>query len=144
MGKKSLIKSTSKKKRAAKKSGFNGPTEEKNDDLRKPRQPNRNRQPSQNRPPKPAKKAAPKKTAPRTKPVSVKDLLKKKFDIVTPTVLYTVPAKRVTKSTFTAPERLAGFNAEDTRRIKGLLANVYSEMDLKAAAEKAAAEKGCC
>ncbi|WP_197904704.1 histone H1-like repetitive region-containing protein [Desulfosarcina alkanivorans] len=67
--------------------------------------------------------------------------MKKKFDIVTPTVLYTVPAKMVAKSTFTAPERLAGFNADDTQRIKGLLANVYSEKDLKAAAEKAAAEK---
>ena len=89
----------------------------------------------------PAAKAVPKKTAPKAKPVSVKDLLKKQFDIVTPKVLYTVPSDKVGKSTFTAPELLAGFNTDDTKRIKGILANTYSEKDLKAAAEKAAAEK---
>jgi hypothetical protein len=47
----------------------------------------------------------------------------------------------IAKPSFAAPERLAGLKAEDAKRVKGLLANVYSEKDLKAAAEKAAAEK---
>ena len=89
----------------------------------------------------PAKKAAPKKAAPKPKPVSVKELIKKQFDVAVPKTLYTVPADKVVKSVFSAPELLAGYSADDTKRIKGLLANTYSEKDLKAAAEKAAAEK---
>ncbi|WP_319409304.1 histone H1-like repetitive region-containing protein [uncultured Desulfosarcina sp.] len=57
-----------------------------------------------------------------------------------------MPKKMVPTPTFTAPEFLSGFEAKDAKRIKGLLANTYSEKDLidatqKAAAEKAAAEK---
>ena len=145
MGKKSLIKSTSKKKRAPKKAASEAnPTK---------KTPAKKAAPAK---PKPAAKSKPapkpaKKTAPKTKPVSVKDLLKKKFDIVTPKVLYTVPKKMIGTSTFTAPEFLSGFEAKDAKRIKGLLANTYREKDLenatqkaataKAAAEKAAAEK---
>jgi hypothetical protein len=140
MGKKSLIKSTSKKKRAPKKAAPKA--KPKKNAPAKKAAPAKPKPAAKSKPaPKPVKKAAPKKAAPKTKPVSVKALLKKKFDIVTPTVLYTVPAKMVAKSTFTAPERLAGFKAEDAKRIKRLLANTYSEKDLKAAAEKAAAEK---
>jgi hypothetical protein len=140
MGKKSLIKSTSKKKRAPKKAA--PAAKPKKNAPAKKAAPAKPKPAAKSKPaPKPVKKAAPKKAAPKTKPVSVKALLKKKFDIVTPTVLYTVPAKMVAKSTFTAPERLAGFKAEDAKRIKRLLANTYSEKDLKAAAEKAAAEK---
>jgi colicin import membrane protein len=140
MGKKSLIKSTSKKKRAPKKAA--SPANPKKKAPTKKAAPAKPKPAAKSKPaPKPVKKAAPKKAAPKTKPVSVKALLKKKFDIVTPAVLYTVPAKMVAKSTFTAPDRLAGFKAEDAKRIRGLLANTYSEKDLKAAAEKAAAEK---
>jgi hypothetical protein len=71
----------------------------------------------------------------------VKDLLKKKFDSVTPKVLYTVPKKMTPSPTFTAPEFLSGFEAKDAKRIKGLLANTYSEKDLRDASKKAAAEK---
>ncbi|WP_419664028.1 hypothetical protein Dvar_42710 [Desulfosarcina variabilis str. Montpellier] len=88
-----------------------------------------------------AKNAPAKKAAPKPKPVSVKELINKQFDIVVPKTLYTVPADKVEKSVFSAPELLAGYSADDTKRIKGLLANTYSEKDLKAAAEKAAAEK---
>ena len=135
MGKKSLIKSTSKKKRAPKKAASAANS--------KKNQPAKKAAPAA---PKPAAKSKPapqtaKKAAPETKPVSVKDLLKKKFDIVTPKVLYTVPKNMIVKSTFTAPELLSGFEAKDAKRIKGILANTYSEKDLKAAAEKAAAEK---
>ncbi len=145
MGKKSLIKSTSKKKRAPKKAASAA-------NLKK-KAPAKKTAPAK---PKPAAKAKPapkpaKEAAPKTKPVSVKDLLRKKFDIVTPKVLYRVPTKMAAKPTFTAPEFLSGFEAEDAKRVKGLLANSYSENDLiaatkkatteKAAAEKAAAEK---
>jgi hypothetical protein len=145
MGKKSLIKSTSKKKRAPKKAAPAA-------NLKK-KAPAKKAAPAK---PKPAAKAKPvpkpaKKAAPKTKPVSVKDLLRKKFDIVTPKVLYTVPKKKVAEPTFTAPAFLTGFKAEDAKRVKGLLANSYTEKDLieatkkatteKAAAEKAAAEK---
>ena len=135
MGKKSLIKSTSKKKRAPKKAAAAAnPTKKTQAKKAAPAKP---KPAAKSKPaPKPAKKAAPK-----TKPVSVKDLLKKKFDIVTPKVLYTLPKKKVAKSTFTAPEFLSGFEAKDAKRIKGLLANTYSEKDLKDAAQKAAAEK---
>ena len=87
------------------------------------------------------KKTAPTKAPPKAKPVPVKTLLKKKFDAATPKVLYSVPKELVEKSTFTAPDFLAGFEAKDAKRIKGLLANTYNAADLKAAAEKAAAEK---
>ena len=140
MGKKSLIKSTSKKKRAPKKAASAANSKKKG--------PAKKTTPAK---PKPAAKTKPapkpvKKAAPQTKPVSVKALLKKKFDIVPPKVLYTVPKKMVAKSAFTAPEFLSGFEAKDAKRVSGLLANTYSEKDLidatkKAAAEKASAEK---
>ena len=130
MGKKSLIKSTSKKKRAPKKTASKAKPKKK--------APAKKAAPAKPKPAaksKPAPKAKPapkpaKKAAPKTKPVSVKDLLKKKFDIVTPKVLYTVPKKMVAKSAFTAPEFLSGFEAKDAKRVSGLLANTYSEKDL--------------
>ena len=131
MGKKSLIKSTSKKS-TPKKAASAAKTKKKAVE--------KNAAPAK----KPAAKSTPAKNAkatPKAKPVSVKDLLKKKFDIVTPKVLYTVPKEMVEKSTFTAPELLAGFEAKDAKRIKAVLSNTYSESDLRAATEKAAAEK---
>ena len=140
MGKKSLIKSTSKKKRAPKKAAAS-----KNP---KKKAPAKKAAPKGAKPaakakaaPVTAKKAAAKKPAPKAKPVSVKDLLKKQFDSPAPKKLYTVPAGQVEKSVFSAPELLAGYGASEAKRVKGLLANTYSEKDLKAAAEKAAAEK---
>ncbi|MBR9987444.1 MAG: hypothetical protein KFF68_16195, partial [Desulfosarcina sp.] len=136
MGKKSLIKSTSKKKRAPKKtSPAANPKKKPPKKKAAPAKPN---PAGQAKPaPQPAKKAAPK-----TKPVSVKELLRKKFDIVTPKVLYTVPKKMAAKSTFTAPEFLSGFKAEDAKRVRRLLSNTYSEKDLKEAMKKAATEEG--
>ena len=122
MGKKSLIKSTSKKKPAPKKAASS-------------------RNPKKKAP---AKKAAPnakpaaqtvKKAAPKAKPVSVKDLLKKKFDVVAPKQLYTVPKDKAETPAFSATELLAGYGATDSKRIKGLLKNAYSEKELKAAAK---------
>ena len=129
MGKKSLIKSTSKKS-TPKKAASAAKTKKKAVE--------KNAAPAK----KPAAKSTPAKNSkatPKAKPVSVKDLLKKKFDIVTPKVLYTVPKEMVEKSTFTAPELLAGFEAKDAKRIKAVLSNTYSESDLRAATEKAAA-----
>ncbi len=125
MGKKSLIKSTSKKKRAPKKAAAS-------------------KNPKKKPAAKTAAKAKPaakttKKAAPKGKPVSVKDLLKKKFDVAVPKQLYTVPPDKAEKSTFAAADLLSGYNAADTKRIKGLLANTYSEKDLKDAAAKAPA-----
>ena len=133
MGKKSLIKSTSKKKRAPKKSAASKKSKKK--------APAKTAKPKAKPAANVAKKASPKKSAPKAKPTSVKDLLKKQFDIVVPKTLYTVPADKAEKSNFTAPERLAGYDESDAKRIKGLLANTYSEKDLKDAAKKAPAPK---
>ncbi len=136
MGKKSLIKSTS-KKRAPQKAASAAKTKKKA--AAKKAAPAK----------KPAAKSSPAKKAPpapKAQPVSIPALLKKQFAVVTPKTLYTVPKKMVAASTFTAPELLAGYEAKDAQRIKGILTNKYSESDLidaakKAAAEKAAAEK---
>ncbi|BBO81478.1 hypothetical protein DSCO28_20440 [Desulfosarcina ovata subsp. sediminis] len=136
MGKKSLIKSTSKKKRAPKKAAASANAKKK--------APAKKAAPAKPKPAAaaktaaPAKKAAAKKAAPKAKPMSVPELLKKQFDRETPEVLYRVPETMVEPSVFAAPELLAGMNAEDAKRVKGLLANTYSEKDLKEAAEKAA------
>ena len=103
MGKKSLIKSTSKKKRAPKEAAASTKPKKK---------PPAKKAAAKAKPAPPsAKKAAPKKAKPKAKakPVSVKDLLKKQFGIVTPKVLYSVPKDKREKSTFNAPDRLAGF-----------------------------------
>ncbi|WP_459903723.1 histone H1-like repetitive region-containing protein [Desulfosarcina cetonica] len=81
------------------------------------------------------------KAAAKVPPPSRAELIQKKFDVVVPETLYTVPQAMVEASAFTAPDRLAGLNADEAKRVKALLANTYSEADLKAAAEKAAAEK---
>ncbi len=141
MGKKTLTKSTSKKKKkaAAKKKMAAKSTPKKKAPAKKAAE--AKSKPTAKAAPKTPKKTAPKKTAPKAKPVSVKDLLKKKFDIVIPDDLYTVPKDKVTPSVFSAPEFFEGFAEANVKRIKGLLANTYSEKDLQAAAEKAAAEK---
>jgi len=90
---------------------------------------------------KPVKKAAPKKATPKAKPVSVKDLLKKKFDVDAPKTPYSVPKDKIETSKLTAPDLLSAFADKDAKRIRELLANTYTASDLKAAAEKAAAEK---
>ena len=167
MGKKSLIKSTSKKKKkaAAKKTAAKAKPMKKAPAKKAPAKkaaakskpaakvkpaakPVKKTAPKKSAPKKTApKKAAPKKTVPKkkaalkAKPVSVKDLLKKQFATEAPKTLYSVPAKMVEKSTFTAPELVSGFSAGDAKRIQGLLANTYSAADLKAATEKAATEK---
>ena len=133
MGKKSLIKSTSKKKRAPKKAATSKNPKKK---------PPAKKTAAKAKPAaKTTKKTMPKKAAAKAKPSSVKNLLKKQFDVFVPKPLYTVPADKVEKSTFSAPGLLDGFDAADTERIKGLLANTYSEKDLKAAAGKAPAAK---
>ena len=133
MGKKSLIKSTSKKKRAPKKAAAS----------KKPKKKPVAKTAAAKA--KPAaqtqKKAVPKKNADVSKPTSVKDLLKKQFDVAAPKTLYTVPADKAEKSVFSAPELLAGYSADDTKRIKGILANTYSDKDLKAAAAKSTGQK---
>ena len=87
--------------------------------------------------PKAAVKAAP---APEKKPVSVKDLLKKKFPVWKPEKLYTVvPEKAVLKDVAAPP--FVSSPEEEQKRIKELLLKKYDLAEIKAAGEKAAAEK---
>jgi hypothetical protein len=82
-------------------------------------------------------KAAP---APKKKPVSVKDLLKKKFPVWKPEKFYAVAPDKGDAKDFTAPPFVSG-PEEEQKRIKELLLKKYDLAEIKAAGEKAAAEK---
>ena len=87
--------------------------------------------------PKPIAKAAP---APEKKPVSVKDLLKKKFPVWKPEKLYTVGPDQADLKDVAASPFVSG-PEEEQKRIKELLLKKYDLAEIKAAGEKAAAEK---
>jgi hypothetical protein len=82
-------------------------------------------------------KAAPK---PKKKPVSVKELLLKKFDVWKPEKIYTVSVDKADLKDVAAPPFVSGPEAEQ-KRIKELLLKKYDLAEIKAAGEKAAAEK---
>jgi colicin import membrane protein len=84
-----------------------------------------------------AAKAAP---APEKKPVSVKDLLQKKFPVWKPEKLYTTGPDKADLKDVAAPPFVSG-SEEEQKRIKGLLLKKYDLAEIKAAGEKAAAEK---
>jgi len=87
--------------------------------------------------PKVAAKAAP---APEKKPVSVKDLLQKKFPVWKPEKLYTVGPDKADLKDVTAPPFVSG-TEEEQKRIKKLLLKKFDLAEIKAADKKAAAEK---
>ena len=134
MGKKSLIKSTSKKRAPKKASASRKP--KKKAPAKKAAAKGVKPAAKAKAAPVTAKKAIAKKQAAKAKPVAVKDLLKKQFDSPAPENVYRVPADMIEKSTFTAPERLAGYSDADAKRIRGLLANTYSAEELKAVAKE--------
>ncbi len=138
MGKDSLLKSTSnetakkaKKKTAAKKSAAKKKTAAK-------------------------KSAAKKKTATKKsvkaksnvntthkpkKKFSVKELVMKKFDCYKPEKLFTVSEDEKTKENFSAPPFVPDSDQEKAKLIKDLLLRKYDIKEIRAAGEKAAAEK---
>ena len=86
--------------------------------------------------------AKPKKTAKTkaTKKVTVKDLIFKKFEpLAEEKKLYVAPVDNT--KTYSAPPFITSDDQNEIDRIKNLLKNKYSMADIKAAAEKAAAEK---
>jgi hypothetical protein len=131
MGKKSLIKSTA-KKRPPKKTA---PAEQ--TDTTPPVKKNAPvEQPSTQS--KPARKPA---AAPIPTVVSMRDILKRQYTAEIPKTRYTSPAGVIEKPALASSDPYAGMDATAVDRIKQLLSNTYSEAELKAAAEKAAAEK---
>ena len=84
-----------------------------------------------------AVKAAP---APEKKPVSVKDLLQKKFPVWKPEKLYSAGPDKADLKDVAAPPFVSG-PEEEQKRIKELLLKKYDLAEIKAAGEKAATEK---
>jgi len=84
-----------------------------------------------------AVKAAP---APEKKPVSVKDLLQKKFPVWKPEKLYSAGPDKADLKDVAAPPSVSG-SEEEQKRIKELLLKKYDLAEIKAAGEKAATEK---
>ncbi len=84
-----------------------------------------------------AVKAAP---APEKKPVSVKDLLQKKFPVWKPEKLYSVGPDTADLKDVASPPFVSG-SEEEQKRIKELLLKKYDLAEIKAAGEKAATEK---
>jgi colicin import membrane protein len=78
--------------------------------------------------------------APEKKPVSVKDLLKKKFPAWKPEKLYTAAADKASLKDVAAPPFFSGPETEQ-KRIKELLMKKYDIAEIKAAGEKGAADK---
>jgi len=128
MGKNSLVKSTTKGKKSAakKKTAKKAAAKAKAAPKAKPAEKA-----------KAAAKAAP---APEKKPVSVKDLLKKKFPVWKPKKLYAAGPDKTDLKDVAAPPFFSG-SKEEQKRIKELLLKKYNLAEIKAAGEKAAAEK---
>jgi len=97
--------------------------------------------------PKAAAKAAPKPKAavkappaPEKKPVTVKELLQKKFPVWKPEKLYSAGPDKADLKDVAAPPFVSG-SEEEQKRIKELLLKKYDLAEIKAAGEKAATEK---
>ncbi len=144
MGKESLLKSTSKKtKSASTKKGEEIKVEKKTATAKKAtakakaapkaKAPTKVKKTTAVR----AKKAAPR---PKKKKVSAKDLIHKKFDIWKPKKIFTVSPDEKYLKDFVAPPFVSG-SEEETRRIKEILFKKFDPAEIKAAAEKTAAEK---
>ena len=123
MGKSSLIKSTSKKKKTKKEAGE---TTDKKKTVKA----------------KTTSKAKAANTTKKTpaKKITIKELIFKKFETYQPKELYIPPTDPERNGRYTAPPSVTGGDA-DVQRIKKLLFSKYDWESVKAAAEKAAAEK---
>jgi len=140
MGKNSLVKSTTKgKKSAAKKKTAKKVAAKAKAAPRAKASAKAKATPKAKAAPKPkaAAKAAP---APEKKPVSVKDLLQKKFPVWKPDKLYTAGPDKADLKEVGAPSFVSG-SEEEQKRIQELLLKKYDLAEIKAAGEKAAAEK---
>ena len=148
MGKNSLIKSTTKGKKSAAKKKAAKKTAAKAKAVAKTKAaPKKKAAAKAKAAPKPkaAVKAAPKakvaaKAAPAKKPVSVKDLLQKKFPVWKPEKLYSVAPDKGDAKDFIAPPFVSG-SEEEQKRVKELLLKTFDMAEIKSAGEKAAAEK---
>ncbi len=84
---------------------------------------------------KPAAKAKAKKTAvSRKKPVSIRDLLAKKFDMPAPAKKYTPPSAGKGRATVSSPPFFTGETPEETKRVRRLL---FKRFDVTPPEEKA-------
>jgi len=150
MGKNSLIKSTTKGKKSAAKKKAAKKTAAKAKAVAKAKAaPKKKAAVKAKAAPKPkaAVKAAPKATvaakaapAPAKKPVSVKDLLQKKFPVWKPEKLYSVVPDKGDVKDFSAPPFVSG-SEEEQKRVKELLMKTFDMAEIKAVGEKAATEK---
>jgi colicin import membrane protein len=151
MGKNSLIKSTTKGKKSAAKKKAAKKTAAKAKAVAKTKVAAKKKAAAKTKAaPKPkaaVKKAAPKAKvaakaapAPAKKPVSVKDLLQKKFPVWKPEKLYSVAPDKGDVKDFSAPPIVSG-SEEEQKRVKELLMKKFDMAEIRAAGEKAAAEK---
>jgi hypothetical protein len=151
MGKNSLIKSTTKGKKSAAKKKAAKKTSAKAKAVAKTKVAAKKKAAAKTKAaPKPkaaVKKAAPKAKvaakaapAPAKKPVSVKDLLQKKFPVWKPEKLYSVAPDKGDVKDFSAPPFVSG-PEEEQKRVKELLMKTFDMAEIRAAGEKAAAEK---
>lgn len=90
---------------------------------------------------KPTDVRAQKAAAPKLKKVSVKELLQKRFDLWKPDKLFTVEPDKEYLKTFVAPPFFKDMAEEKARRIKELLFKKFDMAAIRAAAQKAAAQK---
>ncbi len=130
MGKKSLLKSTAKKKKSGKKSGIEKTTGAVETAPRKK---------SAKKKAVARKKTAAKKAVPRK--LTVKELVFEKFDTWKPEKPFTVTPDENYLKNFSAPPFVSESNKEDEERIKKLLSLGFDMKAINAAGEKAAAEK---
>ena len=150
MGKNSLIKSTTKGKKSAAKKKAAKKTAAKAKAVAKAKAaPKKKAEAKAKAAPKPkaAVKAAPKakvaaKAAPEPakKPVTIKDLLQKKFPVWKPEKLYSVAPDKGDVKDISAPPFVSG-SEEEQKRVKELLMKTFDMAEIKAAGEKAAVEK---
>ena len=150
MGKNSLIKSTTKGKKSAAKKKAAKKTAAKAKAVAKAKAaPKKKAAAKAKAAPKPkaAVKAAPKakvaaKAAPEPakKPVTIKDLLQKKFPVWKPEKLYSAAPDKGDVKDISAPPFVSG-SEEEQKRIKELLMKTFDMAEIKSAGEKAAAEK---
>jgi len=141
MGKNSLIKSTTKGKKSAAKKKAAKKTAAKAKAVAKAKAaPKKKAAVKAKAAPKPkaAVKAAPKATvaakaapAPAKKPVSVKDLLQKKFPVWKPEKLYSVVPDKGDVKDFSAPPFVSG-SEEEQKRVKELLMKTFDMAEIKA------------
>jgi len=85
-------------------------------------------------------KAKPKKAAPKKKPVTLKELIFKKFDVETPDKLFQ-PSLPTGPTVVTAPPYFDATSEAELKKLRGIQFRKYSAADLKAASQKADVDK---